>query len=128
MPNYLANRAFANVAEMKAFLLDDTDEDLLGPFIIPVDTNDFKLVVWRRYSTRTADDVSTFTANGPGRWIVLQSGGGGGNTPDAIDGSTYWNRLGTFASIEEFTTNSKNYSLKNWLSPTPGSFLENSNA
>lgn len=71
MPNYLANRAFVNTAEMLNFIVDDTDEDMLGPFILPTDNDDYKIVVWRRYSTKNIDNLISFPANGPGRWIVL---------------------------------------------------------
>lgn len=130
MPNYLANRAFANITDMTSFLLDDTDEDMLGPFILPTNANDYRLVVWRRYSTKAVDNETVYPANGPGRWVILPSGGGGGGTVviQPVTGDEYWNRAKDFAQINEWLVNSKDYSLQNWLSSIPGNFVEGSNS
>jgi len=74
MPNYLANRAFISIEEMTSFVVDNTDEDLLGPFIVAINQNDYKLVVWRKNSTKTIDNINVFSAV-LGRWIALASGG-----------------------------------------------------
>ena len=75
MPNYLANRFFNSLSEMSAFAVDSTDEDGLGPFIVPINSSDFMIVVWRRYSDKVIDNINTFAANGIGRWIALGSSG-----------------------------------------------------
>lgn len=73
MPNYLANRWFNSTSEMSSFLVDATDEDGLGPFLVRLDDTNFKLVVWRKSSTATIDNNAIFAANGPGRWVALVS-------------------------------------------------------
>lgn len=71
MPNYLANRCFNSTSEMSAFAVDSTDEDGLGPFVVPIDPTSYKVFTWRKNSTATIDSETIYAANGPGRWIAL---------------------------------------------------------
>ena len=128
MPNYLANRAFNNVADMQLFLLDDTDQDMIGPFYVASDSSEGFLVIWRKFSTKAVDNQSCWFANGPGRWIKILTGGGGGSVDVSKIGSEYWERSGEFTTLDEWIENSKNYSLINWFSEYPGNFVENSGA
>lgn len=70
MPNYLANRWFSSLSEMSTFVVDSSDEDGLGPFMIGIDETNFRLATWRKTSAAVVDNVTIFLANGPGRWVV----------------------------------------------------------
>lgn len=73
MPNYKSSFLwFPNVAAMTSFLVDNTDEDGLM-FAVGIDNTQWRLAVWRKYSTTTVDNINVFPANGIGRWIMLQS-------------------------------------------------------
>ncbi|MEY3067374.1 MAG: hypothetical protein RLZZ532_4166 [Cyanobacteriota bacterium] len=73
MPNYKASFFwFPNVAAMSSFLLDNTDEDGLV-FAVGVDTTNWKIATWRKNSTAAIDNSVIYAANGPGRWVVLDS-------------------------------------------------------
>lgn len=102
MPNFLANRAFVNTAEMLNFTVDDTDEDMLGPFILPTNNDDYKIVVWRRYSTKNIDNLTSYPANGPGRWIVLA--GSTSNTDGNNNNVTEMIQFATLAALKAYTT------------------------
>lgn len=74
MPNYKSGFIwFPNIAAMTSFLLDSTDEDGLM-FAVGIDNTNWKLATWRKNSTATIDNTTIFEANGPGRWVILDSG------------------------------------------------------
>lgn len=98
MPNYKSGFIwFPNIAAMTSFLLDSTDEDGLM-FAVGIDNTNWKLATWRKNSTATIDNTTIFEANGPGRWVVLES------TPTTVLFS--WN------SSDEAQWNSDN--IDNW--------------
>ena len=71
MPGYKSSFLwFPNIATMSSFLLDATDEDGLM-FAVGVDDTNWKIATWRKASTATVDNATIFSANGPGRWVVL---------------------------------------------------------
>ena len=73
MPNYKSSFLwFPNIAAMSSLLVDSTDEDGLV-FGVAVDNSNWKLVTWRKNSTAAIDNTTVFAANGPGRWIALNS-------------------------------------------------------
>lgn len=88
MPNYKASFFwFPNVAAMSSFLLDNTDEDGLS-FSVGIDETNWKIATWRKNSTAAIDNSVIYAANGPGRWVVLDS------TPIPVwnsDISSSWN-------------------------------------
>lgn len=91
MPNYKSSFLwFPNIAAMSSFLLDATDEDGLL-FAVGIDNTNWKLATWRKSSTATIDNVTIFAANGPGRWVMLNSA----STPTAFswnsDNDADWN-------------------------------------
>lgn len=73
MPGYKSGFLwFPNIAAMSSLLLDSTDEDGLL-FAVGIDSTNWKLAVWRKNSTATVDNSKIFSANGPGRWVMLES-------------------------------------------------------
>jgi hypothetical protein len=73
MPNYKSGFLwFPNIAAMSSLLLDSTDEDGLV-FAVGIDSTTWKLATWRKSSTATIDNITIFAANGPGRWVVLET-------------------------------------------------------
>jgi hypothetical protein len=97
MPNYKSSFLwFPNVAAMSSLLLDSTDEDGLF-FAVGVDDTTWKLATWRKSSTATINNTTIFAANGPGRWVILDSTPtaflwNSGNVADwNSDSATNWN-------------------------------------
>ncbi len=73
MPNYKSSFLwFPNIAAMSSFLLDSTDEDGLV-FAVGVDATNWKLATWRKNSTEAVDNTRIYSANGPGRWVILET-------------------------------------------------------
>lgn len=77
MPNYKSKMlTFLSIGEMTSMLLDSTDEDGIL-FAVATDATNFKIVMWRKTSSATVDNDLVYSANGPGRWHVLETGSAG---------------------------------------------------
>ena len=68
MPNFIANRFYNAIATMAAKVLDNTDQDGLGIYIVSDGNTRWSPYVWRKNSSETAD--GDLVVNGTaGQWV-----------------------------------------------------------